>query len=75
MRLLVPNIQVLMRFIQIPLSVGQNSVNFRKKNNDHNGFLRNKSRLIQIILTALVGMTNHRKTWPITLSYTTNIKS
>ena len=57
MRLLVPNIQVLMRFIQIPLSVGQNSVNFRK-NNGHNGFLRNRSKPIKLLFTALLGITN-----------------
>ena len=42
MRLLVPNIQVSMRFFQIPVSVNQKSVNFRK-NNGHNGFVRNRS--------------------------------
>ena len=44
MRLLVLNIQFLMCFIQIFLSVGQNSVNFLK-NNGHNGFLRHRSKL------------------------------
>ena len=72
MRLLVSNIQVSMHFFQILVSVGQNSVNFRK-NNGYNGFVRNRSKLILLLFPTLFRMANRRKPWFSTLSYTTYV--